>query len=562
MKLISQRVKKIMNDCRAKAEAAGLNIRGETLEYIVTNQDMIELNPKVMIPTLYDYWVNDVEVIRDKWVYDVNPHNAYECAINTRPAISFYNDNNPDWLNSMIFFHVLGHHDFFHNNVFFRKTWDDDFCGQALADKRLISKIREDMGAEKRWVDYVIEFARSADNLVGYYAELEDSDKEGRADIHGANSERMNFYFGDFLKQRSEDKTVEIKFYYDEITRLNECQKKFGNKQGEAIFFEDFEFKSKFPEFIGVFEKRKKKEKIKSKDILQHLMEHSEFMNKEENKWMKEVLGVVRNTSLYFQPQIRTKIANEGWASVWHERLFIRDEQMSSHEIEFAKVNAGVLADPKIGLNPYIVGKRLLEFIEKLAGKGKLAYGYQLIKDAEERKRFDQKPGAEYAKKILFEARANFNDFALVNFLSDEDFQDFVDEHRLFVAGERLNLREGIRETYIKSRSGKAYRKLLNDSLYHPPHIIIDEAKAKGSGLYLDHIFEGRSLYTRYIPAVLPGLSYLAGGPVKLETTEFEIEQTNEWADQDDEAEIAYKKVRVLYTCENKKLDRAILSRE
>lgn len=562
MKLISQRVKKIMNDCRAKAEAAGLNIRGETLEYIVTNQDMIELKPKVMIPTLYDYWVNDVEVIRDKWVYDVNPHNAYECAINTRPAISFYNDNNPDWLNSMIFFHVLGHHDFFHNNVFFRKTWDDDFCGQALADKRLINKIREDMGAEKRWVDYVIEFARSVDNLVGYYAELEDADKEGKADIHGANSEKMSFYFGDFLKQRCADKTVELKFYYDEIARLNECQKKFGNKQGEAIFFEDFEFKSKFLEFTGMFEKRKKKEKTKSKDILQHLMEHSEFINKEENKWMKEVLGVVRNTSLYFQPQIRTKIANEGWASVWHERLFIRDERMNGHETEFAAVNAGVLADPKLGLNPYIVGKRLLEFIEELARKGKLAYGYQLIKDVEERKRFDQKPGAEYAKKILFEARANFNDFALVNFLSDDDFQDFVDKHKLFVAGTRMNQREGIIETYIKSRSGKAYRKLLNDSLYHPPHIIIDEAKANSGGLYLDHVFEGRSLYTSYIPAVLSGLSYLAGGQVKLETTEFEIEQTNERTDQDEEAEVKYKKIRVLYTCANKKLDRTILSRE
>ena len=39
---------------------------------------------------------------------------------------------------------------------------------------------------------------------------------------------------------------------------------------------------------------------------------------------MKQVVQIVRDTSLYFQPQIRTKIMNEGWASYWHETLFMR----------------------------------------------------------------------------------------------------------------------------------------------------------------------------------------------------------------------------------------------
>ena len=178
MELISQHAKRIMEECKIRARATGLDIKGETLEYIINNQDMIELSPKIMIPTLYDYWVHDVEVIRDKWVYDVSPHNPYETVINTRPAISFYNDNNPDWLNTMIFYHVLGHIDFFQNNIFYKKTWNDDFCGQALADKRILNRIREEMGPDKRWVDYVIEFARGVDNLVGYYPELEAAEKD------------------------------------------------------------------------------------------------------------------------------------------------------------------------------------------------------------------------------------------------------------------------------------------------------------------------------------------------------------------------------------------------
>ena len=75
MELIDQRTKKIMEECKERARAMGLDVKGETLEYIVTNQDMLELGPKVMIPTLYDYWVDDVEVVRDKWLYKVVPDN-------------------------------------------------------------------------------------------------------------------------------------------------------------------------------------------------------------------------------------------------------------------------------------------------------------------------------------------------------------------------------------------------------------------------------------------------------------------------------------------------------
>lgn len=113
MELIDQHTKKIMEGCKERARAAGLRFQDETLEYIVTNRDLIELSPKVMIPTLYDYWVQDVEVLKEKGRYELYPGNPYETVINTRPPISFYNDNNPDWLNVMIFYHVLGHIDFF-----------------------------------------------------------------------------------------------------------------------------------------------------------------------------------------------------------------------------------------------------------------------------------------------------------------------------------------------------------------------------------------------------------------------------------------------------------------
>lgn len=565
MELIDQRAKKIMEESKAKAKAEGLNIQGETLEYIVTNQDMIELRPKIMIPTLYDYWVHDVEVVRDKWIYGVFPHNPFETCVNTRPAISFFNDNNADWLNTMIFYHVLGHIDFFQNNIFFGRTWNDDFCGQALADKRLIQKIREEMGAEKRWVDYVIEFARSIDNLVGFYPELEEIDRPALSGVFGSVSEKADFYFGEFLKTHYDKKFIELNFYYSELDRYNKCLSQFGQKLTDSVFFEDHQFVSRFPEFGGAFKKYKdeKNKKPKTKDILQFLSERSSFIKKEENKWMRDVLDIVRRTSLYFQPQIRTKIANEGWASFWHERLFIADEKMNGHEVDFAKVNSSVLVDPKLGLNPYIIGKRLFEFIEELAKKGKLSHKYQLIKNLEQRKRFDENLGAEYCKDVLFAARKNFNDFMLVNFLSEDDFQDFVDCHNLFVAGQRLNYEKGVIEIYIKSRSGKEYRKLLNDALYHPPNISISEGGTDGGELILNHVFEGRTLVTGHIPAVVMGLSYLWGGKVVLETTEFEISEEDRIEKMiDPEFQLNYNKLRTRYICTGKNIERTVIATE
>ena len=55
MELINQHTKKIMEECKIRARDAGLCFDDETLEYIVTNRDMLELSPKVMIPTLYDW---------------------------------------------------------------------------------------------------------------------------------------------------------------------------------------------------------------------------------------------------------------------------------------------------------------------------------------------------------------------------------------------------------------------------------------------------------------------------------------------------------------------------
>jgi stage V sporulation protein R len=505
MKLIDQHTKKIMEECKSRAKEAGLNFGNETLEYIVTNRDLLELSPKVMIPTLYDYWVHDVEVLKEFGKYKLYPTNPYETVINSQPAISFYNDNNPDWLNIMIFYHVLAHIDFFGNNMLFGNTWNDDFVGQALADKRLIANLRSEYG---RWVDYIIEFSRSIDNITGFYKGI--SKDNFPKDL--MPDDRAKYYFDVFLQEEKKLQTHEI---YNEIVRYNQLISKNGDI-GESIFFSDV--KAKYPEFEARFNRYQTVEHKAEDDILEYIRDNSPFLRQPSNEWMKSILTIIRNTSLYFAPQVRSKIINEGWASYWHDKLFRADERIKGHEIAYAKVNAGVTSLQRAGLNPYAIGMRLIQYVEELAQKGKLSYDFQRLTGADERDKFDKNTGKGI--ESIFELRRLFSDFTLINTFCT---QEFTDMHDLYVVGRRYNEERDTIEYFVKSRKAEDYKKMLIDSLYHPPVIKIDHEKTSDNLLYLVHEFESKQLVTQYIPDVLIGIEFLWGGRVQLETTEIHM---------------------------------------
>jgi len=278
-------------------------------------------------------------------------------------------------------------------------------------------------------------------------------------------------------------------------------------------------------------------------------------------------MQIVRKTALFFQPQIRTKIFNEGWASFWHEILFLQDiadGKVKGHEVDFARVDAKVTSIPRVGINPYGLGRLLLQYIKEMARKGKFSLEYQLLKNQKQRKDYDRELGEKVGIDKLFELRRTLSDFQLINFLTDEDFQDFVTKNRLFVAGARINLDRRTKEYYVKSRKGGDYRRMINRTLYHPPHIRIKKGKTRLGALYLDHVFEDRTLITDWIPKVMRDIEFLwrgpkhrYGGPIKLDTTEFEVKPEDVGAMQlGANVPSQYNKIRYRYT-----LDRGVKSK-
>jgi stage V sporulation protein R len=417
----------------------------------------------------------------------------------------------------------------------------------------MVAKLRSEKG---RWVDYVIEFARGIDNLVGYHEELSQRHRQPKT----SRSKMLDFYFDVFLQT---EKNVKINEYIKEIERYNQCIHE-NQELGEEAFFADV-FK-KYPEFDAIFKKSLNKTSDQKFDLIQHLLEHSEFLKKEDNRWMKPIIEVVRKTSLFFQPQIRTKIMNEGWASYWHERLFLQDDRIKGHEVDFARTHAGVTSMPRVGLNPYALGMRLFDYIEDLADKGKYSIEFRKLLDAKKRQDYDS--DAKQGNNFIFKIRENLSDFIFINTFVD---QDFINHYKLFVVGRRLNQAKGVLEYYVKSRKAEDYRRMLLDGLYHPPHMVIDPGKANNGSMYLVHHFEGKPLVKDYITNTMLGIEYLWGAPVQLETSEVvQVEASKPQLTipgltmpiQQERKEKEIKWQRVRYTMKNRRLSKEVLEKQ
>jgi len=283
-------------------------------------------------------------------------------------------------------------------------------------------------------------------------------------------------------------------------------------------------------------------------------MEHSKFLAKPENRWIHSVIEVVRTTSLYFQPQIRTKILNEGWASYWHEKLFLNDARINGHEVDFAVVNAKVTSMPRVGLNPYALGMRMFEFIESQADKGRISYDYQRLANRYSREKYDSE--ANEGKPTIFRIRETFCDAMFINTFID---QEFVDLNKLFVADKRLNKQRMTWEYFVKSRKAEHYKKMVSDSLYHPPSIKIDVDE--NNALVINHIFEEKPLYRDYIAGTLMGIEFLWGDRVTLFTHEPEAEKKSATASdtvsREKSSEIKWQRIK--YTMKDRKITRIVM---
>lgn len=198
---------------------------------------------------------------------------------------------------------------------------------------------------------------------------------------------------------------------------------------------------------------------------------------------------------------------------------------------------------PRVGMNPYALGMRLFGYIEEGAEKGRFSHSFERLADSHARERYDAATGK--GRSAILKVREEYCDFT---FLSGFVDQDFVNRHSLFVTGKRLDQQRMVWQYYVKSRSATEYRRMLLESLYHPPSIAV--AGEEEGALLLTHRFEGKPLVEDFIGPVMLGIEYLWGAPVYLDT----MEVASLRALEGEEPEITWRPVR--YMMQNRRLNK------
>jgi stage V sporulation protein R len=179
----------------------------------------------------------------------------------------------------------------------------------------------------------------------------------------------------------------------------------------------------------------------------------------------------------------------------------MRELDLTEEEtIEYAKLNSSVVVPSQHSLNPYYLGLKIYEDIEKRWNNP----------SSEERERFSRQPGQGRAK--MFEVREFDSD---TSFIRNYMTRELVEELDLYVF-EKKGIEwkitdkswENIREQLIYSRVNGGF-----------PYIVVEDGDYQRNGeLMLKHRFEGIELDLKYTERTLPYVYQLWGKPVYLES--------------------------------------------
>jgi stage V sporulation protein R len=397
---------------------------------IVPSSVMYEIG-SYALPGRYSHWTFGKAYHKMKMMYDLGLSKIYEVVINSNPSYAFLLENNSLLQNKLVIAHVLGHVDFFKNNVYFSQTNRRMVDDAALHSRRLNEyEFKYGRKTVEEFLDAVLSIEEHID---------------------------PNF----FIKKQRERKQLEP-----------------GQKKSPAP--------GKFDDLLTLAEGKERKDEAEAadaaaerqpeKDVIWYLMQHSPVLQ----PWQRDVMSMIHDEMLYFVPQMQTKTINEGWASYWHSRI-MRELDLPDHEhMEFAELHAGVVSPHKGQLNPYYLGYKILEDIERRWDHP----------TKEEQERLGRKPGQGRAK--LMEVREVENDVSLLrNYLTEELCEELdlfvyelVDEEEWTVTEKRW---ERVRDQLVANMTNFGF-----------PYIEVADGDYDGNReLYLKHRYEGAELDLR-----------------------------------------------------------------
>jgi stage V sporulation protein R len=497
---VHKEVVEILPQIEAACKGMGLDYYPIILEFVCYDE-MSELASYGGFPVRYPHWKWGMEYEQLARGYEFNQYRISEMVVNTCPCRIYIMDSNTLVDNINVICHAIGHNDFFKNNIFFHPT-DGNMMNKLANHGTRIRNYMARWGRETvtEFIDQVLRI----ETLIN----PQDAWKQRKIKKAVIKDER------NYRHPRRLDSTHN---YMDEWVN----PKEYIEREHEIIERKDAK------EFLDIFEKPEK-------NIMGYLKDHAPL-----KPWQQDIITMLYEESMYFDPQRRTKMINEGWASYVDYHLLCREGLVSLGQPttdcgiwEYSKHKMQVLGG-KYSMNPYKLGFELLLDIEDRWNKGKFGREYEECQDMKEKEKWDKQLGL--GKEKVFEVRKFYNDYTLVQEFFTREFCDRKQfyEWRKFPNGEYK----------IVNRDFDSIKKnLLNRHLNGGfPDIRLTDPNHLGKGwFFMQHYWDDRPLYEKYVRETMTSIHRIWRDVVLLGTRNVDGEEVVYYCDGPDPDEHIY----------------------
>lgn len=419
----------------SKAKELGLNFYPQEFEIIGFNE-MLGYEAYVGMPSRYPHWSFGKSYEKNKTLYSFNLTGLpYEMVINSNPCLAYLMRENTLPLQILTIAHVYGHNDFFKNNRLFKEGTRAKLALEMFKlDGEIIREYINAPGIGYEKVERILDAAHAIRYNIGRVI--------GRKEITDE----------EIRKNRIDDykKAIENKSILDMDMVIEEPIL-------DKIPLEPYD------------------------DVVGFIIKYGKL-----EEWEKDIVRIVKRETEYFMPQIETKTMNEGWASYWHYNILKSLDLPEGLHFEFLKRHNDVVAPILGGLNPYYVGFKMFEDIERRYGKDKIFEVRAMERDASFIRRYLTQELCEELNLFQY-GKKNFD--YVIEEVSDEGGWKEIRDNLAFTAG-----------------------------LGSIPYIRVTDLNTRDLTLTLEHVYDGRELEATYAKETLKYVQQLWGYKVRLLT--------------------------------------------
>ena len=235
------------------------------------------------LPARFSHWTFGRDYHVQKTMYEYGVSRIYELVFNTDPSQAFLLDVNDMVAHKLVVAHVYGHSDFFKNNIYFEHT-----------DRKMIERAR----------------------------------------LHAERIRHYEMVHGPLVVEQFLDAVLSIEEHIDPVLPTYGAPPRKQETQDAPPTGDTFEdlFYMAQPKPKPEPKKRKIPEEPQ-KDLLLFIRDHSRVLE----EWQRDIISMIREEMLYFLPQIKTKIINEGWACATGDSLLITSRGIMRFDALYAE---------------------------------------------------------------------------------------------------------------------------------------------------------------------------------------------------------------------------------